>query len=309
MEHPYPVDAMVYPRFSAISTFMRLPHITDPKALDIAIIGVPFDGSAGYLPGARLGPREIRNKSSAVRTWNPVLKVDPFEKWRIGDYGDVRVNPFSIEETYKSIESELSALVAKDVIPVSVGGDHGITYPILRAIGKKHGPVALIQVDAHEDTYDTQFGHKTTHATMLRRAVEENIIIPAKVFSIGLRGSLFYRTGHDFGKEQGFRIISAEEFSERGIKDVAAEVRERIGDTKLYFTLDIDGIDPAYAPGTAVPEIGGLSSLNALQIIRMLSGLHVVGTDLVEVSPLCDGCNNMTSILAAQLLFEMLCIF
>jgi agmatinase len=307
MTNPKPVDSMVYPRYSAIATFFRLPHITDPKELDVAIVGIPFDGSAGYMAGPRYAPREIRARSSTIRPHN-MHGVNPFEKNRIADYGDLSTTPFSIEETYKRIEDGIDHLLLNDVIPVSVGGDHGITYPILKAIGKRYGKVAIIQIDSHPDTHDNQFGHKTTHATMLRRGIEENLIVSEKVFSIGLRGSLFYANDLEYGKEEGIRIIFPEELNSRGIEAIIKEIHEIIGDTPTYFTFDIDGIDPAFAPGTPVPEVGGLTSLQALQIVRGLKGLSIVGTDLCEVSPPVDNPNQITSHLAAQLIFEMLCI-
>lgn len=307
MSNPQPVDSMVYPRYSSIATFFRLPHITEPKELDIAILGIPFDGSAGYIAGPRYAPREIRARSSTIRPHN-MQGVNPFEKHRIADYGDLSTTPFSIEETYKRIEEGIDHLLAHDVIPVSVGGDHGVTYPVLRAIGKKHGPVAIVQIDSHPDTHDSQFGHKTTHATMVRRGIEENLIVPQKVISIGLRGSLFYANDLEYGKEMGIRVIFPEELNSRGTEAIIKEIHEIIGDTRTYFTLDVDGIDPAFAPGTPVPEAGGLTSLQALQITRGLKGLKIVGTDICEVSPPADNPNQITSYLAAQLIFEMLCI-
>jgi agmatinase len=307
MSNPEPIDSMIFPRYSAIATFFRLPHITDPDELDIAVLGIPFDGSAGYMAGPRYAPREIRARSSTIRPHN-MKGINPFEKHRVADYGDISTTPFSIEETYRRIEEGIDKLLAHDVIPVSVGGDHGVTYPVLKAIGRKHGPVAVIQIDSHPDTHDTQFGHKTTHATMFRRCVEENLVVPNKVISIGLRGSLFYAGDLDYGKDIGIRVVFPDEVYDNGTQAVIKEIHEIIGDTKTYFTLDIDGIDPAFAPGTPVPEVGGITSLQALQIIRGLEGLRIVGTDLCEVSPPADNPNQITSHLAAQLLFEMLCI-
>jgi len=307
MGNPQPIDSMIYPRYSSIATFFRLPHITDPNELDIAILGIPFDGSAGYMAGPRYAPREIRARSATIRAFS-MKGVSPFDKYRIADYGDLSTNPFSIEETFKRIEAGIDDLLSHNVIPVSVGGDHGITYPVLKAIGKKHGPVAMVQIDSHPDTHDSQFGHMTTHATMLRRGIENNLIVPDKVISIGLRGSLFYKNDLAYGKENGIRVIFPEEFNSRGAEDVIREIHEIIGETNTYFTLDIDGIDPAFAPGTPVPEIGGLTSLQAQQIIRGLEGLNIVGTDICEVSPPADNPNQITSHLAAQLIFEMLCV-
>ncbi len=307
MSNPQPIDSMVFPRYSSIATFFRLPYIDDPEKLDVAIVGIPFDGSAGYMAGPRYAPREIRARSSTIRP-HSMKGVNPFEKHRVADYGDLSTTPFSIEETYKRIEEGIDHLLAHDVIPVSVGGDHGITYPVLKAIGKKHGPVAIIQIDSHPDTHDSQFGHKTTHATMVRRAIEEKLILPQKVISIGLRGSLFHSNDLDYGKNAGIRVVFPDEVHSRGTEPIIKEIHEIIGETKTYFTLDIDGIDPAFAPGTPVPEVGGLTSLQALQITRGLEGLNIIGTDICEVSPPADNPNQITSHLAAQLIFEMICI-
>ena len=307
LEHPKPIDSTVYPRFSQVATFMRLPLITDPNELDIAIVGIPFDGGISWRSGTRMGPREIRAYSSSVRPYNSILQVSPFEKYRVADYGDLSVNVFSIEDTVQRIEAGIDKLLEVDVIPVSVGGDHSITYPILRAIGKKHGTVALVQIDSHPDTHDSHMGCKVTNASALRRGVEERIIDPKKVIQIGIHGTIFHADDLKFGKEQGFRTITAEEFMALGIEKVKKEIHQIVGSSKCYFTFDIDGLDPSCAPGTAAPEIGGLSSLHGLQIIRSLAGLKLVGADLCEVSPPCD-CNNITSIVAAQLLFEMLCV-
>ncbi len=307
MSNPQPIDSMVYPRYSAIATFFRLPHITDPKELDIALLGIPFDGSAGYMAGPRYAPREIRARSAVIRP-HSMQGINPFERHRIGDYGDISTTPFSIEETYRRIEEGIDYLLSHDAIPVSVGGDHGITYPVLKAVAKKHGPVAVIQIDSHPDTHDTQFGHKTTHATMFRRCLEEGLVVPDKVVSIGLRGSLFHADDLEYGKQNGFRIVFPEEVHDRGTAAIVQEIHDIIGSCKTYFTLDIDGIDPAFAPGTPVPEVGGITSLQALQLIRGLKGLNITGTDLCEVSPPADNPNQITSHLAAQLIFEMLCV-
>lgn len=307
MSNPQPIDSMIFPRYSSIATFFRLPHITDPAELDIAIVGLPFDGSAGYMGGPRYAPREIRARSATIRPHN-MKGVNPFEKHRIADYGDLSTTPFSIDETFSRIEDGITNLLNHNVIPVSVGGDHGVTLPCLRAIGKKHGPVAVIQIDSHPDTHDTQFDHPETHATMLRRAIEEGFVARDKIITIGLRGSLFYANDLEYGRQRGVRVIFPDEFQSRDPEDVKQEIHRIIGDTKTYFTLDIDGIDPAYAPGTPVPEVGGLTSLNAIQIIHMLEGLNLVGCDLCEVSPPVDNPNQITSLLAAQLIFEMLCV-
>ena len=307
MDHPEPVDSMVYPRHSGISTFMRLPHITDTRGLDVAFVGVPFDTSAGYRVGARLAPRTIRYCSSQVRIHHPIHDVTVHKKIRIADYGDVRTTPLEIEKTYGWITEEFDAIYATGCQTIAVGGDHGITYPILRGVAKHVGPVAIVQIDAHTDTFDTQFGHKLTHATPIRRSHEERLILPEKTVQLGIRGSLFYPDDLKWSKDH-YRLMPAHEIHRRPMEDVIAEVRGIVGDAPLYLTFDIDGMDPSCAPGTGVPEIGGLDNWQAMQIIRGLAGLTLVGADLVEVSPPCDA-NDITSITAAHLLFEIASVF
>ncbi len=307
MKHPEPVDSMVYPRHSGIATFMRLPHVPDPRRLDVAFVGVPFDTSAGYRVGARLAPRTIRYCSSQVRIHHPLHDVTVHRRIRIADYGDVRTTPFEIEKTFAWITQEFDAIYRAGCETIAVGGDHGITYPILRAVAKHHGPLAIVHIDAHTDTFDTQFAHKLTHATTFRRAHEDGLLIPAKVVQMGIRGSLFYPDDLKWSKEH-YRMMPAPEIHRRAMEDVVAEMRAIVGDTAVYFTFDIDGMDPAYAPGTGVPEIGGLTSWQVMQIIRGLAGLRLVGADLVEVSPPCDT-NDLTSITAAHMLFEMAAVF
>jgi len=307
MEFPKPVDSMVYPRHSGIATFMRLPHISDPRELDVAFVGVPFDTSAGYRVGARLGPRAIREHSSQIRLHHPVHNVTVHERIRIADYGDVRTTPFEIDKTYDSITREFEAIYAAGCRTIAVGGDHGITYPILRAVAKHTGPVALVQIDSHTDTHDAQFGYRLTHATPFRRAHEEGLIIPAKVMQIGIRGSLFYPDDLAWSRDH-YNLVTADDVHRRGIDAVVEDMRTMVGDAPLYFSFDIDGLDPMCAPGTGVPEIGGLTTWQAMQIIRGFAGLRLVGADLVEVSPACDT-NDVTAIVAAQLLFEIESVF
>jgi agmatinase len=286
---------------------MRLPHISDPRGLDVAFVGVPFDTSAGYRVGARLGPRAIREHSSQVRLHHPVHNVTVHERIRIADYGDVRTTPFEIDKTYDSITREFEAIYAAGCRTIAVGGDHGITYPILRAVAKHTGPVALVQIDSHTDTHDAQFGYRLTHATPFRRAHEEGLIIPAKVMQIGIRGSLFYPDDLAWSRDH-YTLVTADDVHRRGIDAVVQDMRIMAGDSPLYFSFDIDGLDPMCAPGTGVPEIGGLTTWQAMQIIRGFAGLRLVGADLVEVSPACDT-NDVTAIVAAQLLFEIESVF
>jgi guanidinobutyrase len=307
MDFPQPVDSMVHPRHGGIATFMRLPHVPDPKGLDVAFVGVPFDTSAGYRVGTRLGPRAIRAHSSQVRLHHPFHNVTVHERVRIADYGDVATSPFEIQKTYDAITREFDAIYAAGCRTIAVGGDHGITYPILRAVAKHTGPVALVQIDSHTDTHDSQFGYRLTHATPFRRAHEDGLLIPAKVVQLGIRGSLFYPDDLAWSRTH-YHMVTADEIHHRGIGAVVEEMRAAIGDAPLYFSFDIDGLDPMCAPGTGVPEIGGLTTWQAMQVIRAFAGLNLVGADLVEVSPACDT-NDVTSIVAAQLLFEIAAVF
>ncbi len=306
-EHPQPVDSMVYPRHGGIATFMRLPHIPDARGLDVAYVGVPFDTSAGYRVGARLGPRAIRACSSQVRLHHPVHDITVHEKIRIADYGDVRTSPFEIEKTFDWITEEFDRIYGHGCRTIAVGGDHGITFPILRAVAKHHGPLAIVQVDAHTDTHETQFGYRFTHATPFRRAHEAGLLLPAKVVQLGIRGSLFYADDLKWSYEH-YHLVSAYDVHRRGMEDVVAAMRAIVGNAPVYFSFDIDGLDPSCAPGTGVPEIGGLTTWQAMQVIHGFVGLNLVGADLVEVSPPCDT-NDLTSITAAHLLFEIAAVF
>lgn len=305
--HPQPTDALVYPRFSGLSTFMRLPHIPRAGDLDLALIGVPFDGGTTYRPGPRFGPRHVREQSSIIRPWNPVLDCNPFEKWRIADYGDLSLNPLSIEDTFNRITEQLRTVLAHGTRPVCVGGDHSILLPILRAIYKRFGPVALVQFDAHNDTWGGYFGSPHSHGTPVRRAVEEGLLLQGGVLQAGLRGQVYSEDDFSFGREHSFHVITSEELHRSGVSSVARVLKKFRG-KPVYFTLDIDVVDPAFAPGTGTPQVGGLSSAQILDLVRSLKGQNLVGCDLVEVSPPYD-LGEITSLLAANLLYEMLCLF
>jgi len=307
MTHPQPVDSMVYPRYSGVATFLRLPHVPEARGLDLALVGVPFDTSAGYRGGTRLGPRAIRHHSSQVRTHHPIHDITIHEAIRIADYGDVRTSPFEIDKTYDWITEEFDRIHAQGCRTIAVGGDHGITYPILRAVARHHGPVGIVQIDAHTDTHDRQFGATLTHATPFRRAHEAGLITPARVMQLGIRGSLFRRDDLAWSREH-YRLVPAHEVHRRGMDDVVGEMRALVGTGPVYLSFDIDGLDPSCAPGTGVPEIGGLSTWQAIQVIHGLAGLDLVGADVVEVSPPCDA-NDITSIVAAQLVFEIASVF
>lgn len=301
-----PRDAFASPRFAQVATFMRLPTSRDLPAMDTAIVGIPFDGGTSYRPGARFGPREVRNQSSLLRPYNPAVKALPFVTRRVADYGDVDVAPVSIEKTYALIEEEISRILAADVLPICVGGDHSISLPILRAVAKRHGPVALIHFDSHADTWDQYFGGKYFHGTPFRRAVEERLIDPRRTIHIGIRGSLYAESDFDFQKEHGMEVVPIGDVKERGVGYVAERLK-RLKKGKAYVSFDIDAVDPAYAPGTGTPEVGGLTSYEAVSLVRLLAGFDTVGFDLVEVSPLYDGPGQITALLAANLIYEVLC--
>lgn len=305
--HPQPVDALVYPRFSGISTFMRLPAATTADDLDIAVIGIPYDGGTTYRPGPRFGPRAVREQSAIIRPWNPVLNLNPFEKWRMGDCGDLSINPLSIEDTFERITSQLNAVLATGARAACVGGDHSILLPILRSIHKRFGKVALVQLDAHNDTWGGYFGSPHSHGTPVRRAVEEGLLLPDKTLQIGLRGQVYSKDDFDFGRKHGFQAITSEEFHRGGVALVRSALKKLKG-AAVYITFDIDVVDPAFAPGTGTPQVGGLSSAQALELVRSLAGLKIIGCDLVEVSPPYDN-GSITSLLAANLLYEMVCLF
>jgi len=305
--HPKPVDALVYPRFTGIATFMRLPHSTDAEDLDIALIGIPYDGGTTYRSGPRFGPRHVREQSAIIRPWNPVLNVNPFENWRIADCGDLSINPLSIDDTFARISKQLDDVLATGARTACVGGDHSILLPILRSIHKRFGPVGLIQFDAHNDTWGGYFGSPHSHGTPVRRAVEEGLIRGNKVLQVGLRGQVYSKEDFDFGKKHRFRVVTAEQFHERGLSLVKRYLKA-LGNTPVYITLDIDAVDPAFAPGTGTPQVGGFSSMQILELVRSLRGLNLVGCDLVEVSPPYDT-GEITSLLAANLLYELLCVF
>src|ERR1700676_2067416 len=303
---PQPTDALAPARFTGISTFMRLPHIAEPQELEIALVGVPFDGGTTYRPGPRFGPRHVRAQSSIIRPWNPVLKVNPFAKYRVADFGDLGVNPLSIEDTLRRIEHGIAPLPEAAVRCVCVGGDHSISLALLRAVAKKFGPVCLIQFDAHNDLWDEYFGSKYSHGPPFRRAFEEGLLQDGGVLQVGLRGQLYGEDDFDFARAHKVRMVTAEQFHEKGMPQVQHHLNA-FKNKPDYVTLDIDCVDPAFAPGTGTPQVGGFTSVQILQLVRALRGLHIIGADLVEVSPPFD-VGELTSLLAANLLFELLCV-
>ncbi|WIO74133.1 agmatinase [Porticoccaceae bacterium LTM1] len=308
-EFNQPLGGNEMPRFGGIASMFRLPIQANAEGLDIALIGVPLDIGTSNRSGTRYGPRQIRTESVLVRPYGMYTRAAPFDSFQIADLGDVAVNPYSLEKSVELIEKYYDGVMAQNSKTVSFGGDHTIALPILRALHKKHGKMALIHVDAHADINDTMFGEKVAHGTIFRRAIEEGLVDANKMTQIGLRATGYSAEDFDWSREQGVRVVQAEECWHKSLEPLMAEVRERIGpDTPCYLSFDIDGLDPSVAPGTGTPEPGGLTTAQGLEIIRGCWGLNMVGADLVEVSPPYDTTGN-TSLLAANLIFEMLCSF
>jgi guanidinobutyrase len=306
-EYNQPLGGNELARFSGPNTFMRLPEAQSAADLDVAVLGTPMDIGASWRSGTRFGPKQIRAESAMIRPYNMATGAAPFDRMQGADLGDLPINTFSLSDSLRIIRESYEAILTHDVIPVAMGGDHSITLPILRAIAKKHGPVALVHVDAHADVNDEMFGERETHGTVFRRAWEEGLIIPDKTFQIGIRGSGYAATDFTEAQGWGFRQFPAWDLWHKSLQDLGAEIRRDIGDRPVYVTYDIDSLDPAYAPGTGTPEIGGLTTPQALELIRALSGLKIVGCDLVEVSPPYDPSGN-TALTGANLLYELICV-
>lgn len=300
-------DPSSAPRFTEIATFMRCPLAASPDNVDIALIGVPYDGGVTNRPGARHGPREIRNSSSLMRAIHHVTRFNPFEACRVADLGDVRLSSmYDPAIVAAEIESFYSAVVDAGALPLSAGGDHSISYPILRALGRE-GPVGMIHIDAHTDTWGPFQGCKFHHGAPFRLAVEDGVLDPKRTVQIGIRGAQNITDGWDFSEQSGMRVIFMEEFTEIGVGAVIDEARRVVGDGPTYISFDVDGLDPVYAPGTGTPEIGGITTIEAQALLRGLSGLNLVGGDVVEVSPPFDQTGN-TALVGATLMFEILCL-
>ncbi len=306
MNNIKPLSSMTTQRYADIATFFRLPIIKDLKNLDYCICGVPWDGGTTNRPGARHGPREVRNASSLIRLYHPVSLKSPYDKFNIADVGDCPVNPADLQDSLTKIEKFYENIVATKTIPLSIGGDHLITLPILRALAKD-APVGLFQFDSHSDTWDSYFGgYKYTHGTPFRRAIEENLIDPKRYVMIGIRGSLYDPDDMKWARDQGVTIITIDEYYDMGFEKSMQLVKNVLGNTPTYLTFDIDGIDPTFAPGTGTPEVGGFNVREAQLIIRELKQIDFIGADVVEVSPPFD-INNMTSLVGATIAFEILC--
>ena len=305
--HNQPLGGNDMPRFAGPATMMRLPTAKTARGLDACFVGVPMDIGTSNRSGTRHGPRQIRAESCMLRPYNMATCAAPFDSLQVADIGDVAVNTFDLKKSVKIIEKAYDRILAQDCVPLTLGGDHTLTLPILRAMHAKHGPVALLHIDAHADINEHMFGEKIAHGTPFRRAVEEGLLAQDKVFQIGLRGTGYAPADFDWPREQGFTVVTAEECWYKSMAPLMEQVRAKIGDHPCYFTYDIDSLDPAFAPGTGTVEMGGLTTWQALEIVRGAKGLNLVGGDLVEVSPPYDPSGN-TALIGANILYEMLCV-
>ena len=299
-----PVDATRVPRFAGLSTFARLPRLDEVPRADVAVVGVPFDSGVSYRPGARFGPASVREISRLLRPYHPGLDVSPFDAAQVVDAGDLACNPFDIGAAVDSIAEQAGELMDTGARLVTIGGDHTIALPLLRANVQRHGPVALLHFDAHLDTWDTYFGAAYTHGTPFRRAFEEGLLDTDALSHVGIRGPLYARGDLDDDARMGFGIVTAADVMRRGVDEVVAGLRERIGDRPLYVSIDIDVLDPAHAPGTGTPEAGGLTSRELLEILRGLRDTRLVGADVVEVAPPYDHA-DMTAVAASHVCYDL----
>jgi agmatinase len=300
-----PANSFETPRFSGVRTFMRLPNVQDLKNSDAAIVGAPFDTGATFRAGARFGPEAIRSASHLLRRYNPGQDVSIFDHLSVIDYGDVPVVPGYIEASYERIEEGLEPIHRARVVPVVLGGDHSIALPELRAAAAVHGPLALVQFDSHPDTWDAYFGEKHTHGTPFRRAVEEGLLRPERSIQVGMRGSIYDEGDWNAAREMGFALVPTDAVRKIGVRETIGRIRERVDDAKVYVSFDVDFVDPAFAPGTGTPEIGGFTSREAQEFVRGLRGLNMVGCDVVEVYPQYDPA-QITALLAANVAHEFL---
>ncbi len=298
-------DSQESPRFSGIKTFMRMEYVKTTEDVDFAVVGIPFDTCASYRVGSRFGPSAIRDISSLTKPYHPVLNVNIFDYCSGIDYGDVKTVPGFPEDSFACIQKDLEPLFASGIVPISMGGDHSVTLPELRACSKTYGQVALIHFDSHYDTWEEYFGKLYNHGTPFRIAANEKIIDTSKSIQIGIRGGLYTEADTKMSPDLGFKVLTAPECHKMGNEEIIRQIKERVGDSKAFLTFDIDFLDPAFAPGTGTPEIGGFSTADALEIIRGLKELDIVGYDVVEVAPQYD-CGNITSFAAANLITEFM---
>jgi guanidinobutyrase len=308
-DHPFnqPLGGNKMPRFAGPATMMRLPTATSAEGLDACFVGVPLDTGTSNRAGARFGPRAIRAESCLLRPYNMATRAAPYDSIQVADIGDVAINTFNLQKSMDIVTEAYDEILAHGCVPLTMGGDHTIVLPILRAMKKKYGPLGVVHVDAHADVNDTMFGEKIAHGTPFRRAIEEGLIDGNRVAQIGLRGTGYTAEDFDWSRSHGIRVVQAEECWYKSVAPVMDEVRAKLGDGPVYLSFDIDGLDPSFAPGTGTPEIGGLTIWQALEIIRGCRGLDIVGCDLVEISPPYDPSGN-TALVGANLLYEMLCV-
>ncbi len=303
-----PIDPLVVPRFAGPSTFARLPTLDEVGRADVAVVGVPFDSGTTFRPGARFGPIAVRQASRLLRGYHPGLDVSPFSSMQVADAGDIACSPFDIQEAIRQIEAGADALYQHSESFVAIGGDHTIALPLLRAVKKRKGPLALLHFDAHLDTWDTYFGAAYTHGTPFRRAFEEGLLLEERSMHVGIRGPLFSPQDLVDDESFGFRVITAMDFESQGIAEIVQRVRARIGDATLYVSIDIDVLDPGSAPGTGTPEAGGLTSRELLGVLRGLRGLGLAAADVVEVAPPYDHA-EVTAMAASHVVYELVSLF
>lgn len=307
IERPQPLGGNQMPRFGGPATMMRLPARDTAEGLDVAFLGVPFDIGTSNRSGARFGPRAIRAESCLLRPYHMATRAAPFDSLTVADVGDVPLNTFNAPACVPIIRDFVAGVVAAGAIPISIGGDHTITHPILQAVAAVHGPVGVVHVDAHADVNMAMFGEPINHGSWMRRAVEEHLVDPHRVVQIGLRGTGYAADDFDWLAGLGARVVTAEQCWHRSLEPLMAEVRQQMGDGPVYLTFDIDGLDPSVAPGTGTPEYGGLTVIQGLEIVRGCRGMNLVGSDVVEVAPVYDTSGN-TALLGANILFEQLCV-
>jgi agmatinase len=303
-----PTDAQVVPRFAGIKTFMRLPHVTSLDGVDVAAVGIPFDTGTSFRPGPRFGPEAIRSASALLRPFHPAFGIDLLDTLGVVDFGDVSVAPGDTPGSLARIEEGLAPLAHAGVTTLGLGGDHTITLAELRAHAKRHGPLALVQLDAHADTWDSYFGMREFHGTTFRRAAEEGLVEPAASVQAGMRGSLYDPGDYDLSRDLGYSLVTVDELRALGPEGYAQLVRERVGDRGVFVSFDVDFLDPAFAPGTGTPEVGGFTTAEALAFLRALRGIRLVAADVVEVSPSYDGPGQITALAAANVLWELLAL-
>jgi agmatinase len=306
--HHRPLDAQVLPRFSGVRTFMREPHTTDLEGVDAAVFGIPYDTATSYRTGPRFGPEAIRSASALLRPYHPVLGVNVVESLSIVDYGDLPVSPGDTERTYAQVEEAMQPLANADVFPLALGGDHSITLAELRVLARKHGPLCLVQLDAHADTWEQYFGQRYFHGTTFKRAAEEGVLDPRGSIQAGMRGSVYGAEDLRVSQELGFTVIASEELRALEAEPFARLVKAKVGDRPVFLSFDVDFLDPAFAPGTGTPEVAGFSTAEALAFLRALKGVNLAGADVVEVAPPYDGPGQQTALAAANIAYELLAL-